>query len=238
MMKKENQPPRYTIEFDGIGVEVSRKRIRNINLRVHIRRGEVKLSAPVTVSDEEIRRFLIQKTGWIKKHLSKSVPQSVNAPQKYESGDSINVWGREVTLVKKLKKSGRSRIIQEGDRLILELSGNLSAKKRERMIREWYRRELKREIPKIISKYEDIMGVHVSEFGVKKMKTRWGSCNTREKRIWLNLNLAERDPALLEYVTVHEMVHLLERGHNRRFYRYMDTFLPGWREYDRMLKNS
>ncbi len=238
MKKKENKHYASTINIDGISVEIRRKQIRNINLRVHIRRGEVKLSAPLAASDDEIMRFLLKKTGWIKKHLSTPKSQPLTLPEKFENGDRICIWGREVTLKLSTATYGKTRIHQNRDYLIIEHPGNTTAAKREKMVREWYRRELKREIPKIILRYEDLMGVKVREFGVKKMKTRWGSCNTRAKRIWLNLNLAERQPILLEYVVVHEMVHLLERGHNRRFYSYMDRFMPQWRECDEILKKS
>lgn len=238
MKNKETDPYRCTVTLDGISIEVRRKKIRNINLRVHVRKGEVKLSAPFSASDDEIRSFLLQKAGWIRKHLSKQISKPLKAPEQYENGDQIFVWGRKSTLKLQPPVNGRACVYMERDNLIIEHHGKSTAAKREHLVREWYRRELKREIPKIIARYEPVMGVAVREFGVKKMKTRWGSCNTREKRIWLNLNLAERDPVLLEYVTVHEMVHLLERGHNRRFYNYMDAFLPHWREYDRALKRS
>jgi len=113
-----------------------------------------------------------------------------------------------------------------------------SVDKRESVLIEWYRAELKREIPKLIEKWQRIMKVDVREFGVKRMKTRWGTCNIRAKRIWLSLELAKKDPKCLEYVVVHEMVHLLERLHNKRFYRLMDQFLPDWRERDLLLKGE
>jgi len=106
------------------------------------------------------------------------------------------------------------------------------------VLTEWYRAELKREIPKLIEKWQRIMKVDVRDFGVKRMKTRWGTCNIRAKRIWLSLELAKKDPKCLEYVVVHEMVHLLERLHNKRFYRLMDQFLPDWRERDLLLKGE
>ena len=94
---------------------------------------------------------------------------------------------------------------------------------------EWYRKELRELIPPLIAKWEPILGVRVNEFGIKKMKTRWGSCNPEVKRIWLNLELAKKSPTCIEYVLVHEMAHLLERSHNETFVAYMDKFLPNWR---------
>lgn len=101
---------------------------------------------------------------------------------------------------------------------------------RERILLEWYRSELKKQIPGLISKWENIIGVKVNSWGVKLMKTRWGTCNPKAKRIWINLELAKKSPRCLEYIIVHEMVHLLEKHHNKRFYAFMKQFLPNWRE--------
>jgi hypothetical protein len=101
--------------------------------------------------------------------------------------------------------------------------------KRERIVSQWYREELKHLIPEYIKKWEDTIGVTVNEWGVKLMKTKWGTCNEQDKRIWINLELAKKNPRCLEYIIVHEMVHLLERHHNDRFKAYMDEFLPNWK---------
>ncbi|MEX0608622.1 MAG: SprT-like domain-containing protein [Balneolaceae bacterium] len=110
--------------------------------------------------------------------------------------------------------------------------------KRATVLEEWYRAEIKKEISKLISKWEDPMGVSVKEFGVKRMKTRWGTCNIRDRRIWLNLELAKKSPDCLEYVVVHEMVHLLERLHNKRFHNFMDQFFPEWRQIKKKLNGK
>jgi len=103
--------------------------------------------------------------------------------------------------------------------------------KRQAVLNEWYRQQLKSQLPEVIAKYERLMGVKVNEFGIKKMKTKWGTCNPIAKRIWLNLELAKKPPELLEYVVVHEMVHLLERSHNKRFVTLMTQFMPKWKFY-------
>ena len=134
---------------------------------------------------------------------------------------------------------GRHSIEQKNNTwLTLYISPNTSRENRERVLLEWYRRELKRHIPALIAKWEPVIGEPVAEWGVKRMKTKWGSCNPEQRRIWLNLELAKKPPECLEYVLVHEMVHLLERHHNNAFRAYMDKFLPQWRSYRQLLNQS
>ncbi len=115
--------------------------------------------------------------------------------------------------------------------MILQVRPGTTRDKRQQILNDWYRRYMKEIIPDLIQKWEPTIGVRVNDWGVKKMKTRWGSCNIRDRRIWLNLDLAKKPPHCLEYVLVHEMVHLLERHHNDRFKSFMDQFLPQWRLY-------
>jgi hypothetical protein len=126
--------------------------------------------------------------------------------------------------------------IQADDKILLWVRRGSSREKREKVLREWYRAELKKLIPPLIARWEPVIGVEVAEWGVKRMKTRWGSCNTKAHRIWVNLELAKHPIERLEYIVVHEMVHLLEHRHNKRFYAYMDRFLPEWRQHREALK--
>lgn len=122
-------------------------------------------------------------------------------------------------------------------KLVLRVRPGTDRDKREAVLYAWYRRQLKAQIPPLIAKWEPVIGVQVTDWGVKRMKTRWGTCNIQAQRIWLNLELAKKPPQCLEYVLVHEMVHLLERHHNERFQSLMDQFLPQWR-HDRDLLNG
>ncbi|NTV90617.1 MAG: M48 family metallopeptidase, partial [Clostridiales bacterium] len=117
----------------------------------------------------------------------------------------------------------------EGDKLILKLPPGYSKEKREKLVNEWLRRNLHKEIPALLEKWQPIIGVKILDWGIKNMKTRWGTCNIKARRIWLNLRLAQKPRECLEYVVVHELVHLLERKHNKVFKDYMSRFIPEWK---------
>lgn len=236
-MFKRKPPRRTEIHLSGITVEVVRKKVKNINLRVYPSRREVRISAPWYLKMDVIRDFAESKLSWIQKHFEsvKELPGKIEPY--YESGETHYYHGKPYKL-SVIEKNARPGVMILADRATIQLQvrPGASKKKRETVLQEWYRERLKEEIPKLIEKWESPMGVSVREFGVKRMKTRWGSCNIRAGRIWLNLELAKKSPACLESVVVHEMVHLLERLHNKRFYRLMDNFLPDWRETEKELQ--
>lgn len=228
--------PQKQITISGITVEVVQKRVKNINLRIDTATGRVRVSCPKRLSERKLREFLDRKKTWMLKHLNELKKASGPKVLKYETGENHYVWGKPVRL-KVQYCEGKEAVKPVGDSVLkLFVRPGKPAEKREKIIREMYRRQIKERLPELIAKWEPVMGVQVAEFGVKKMKTRWGSCNTREKRIWLSLHLAKYPPEALEYVVVHEMVHLLERLHNQRFYQLMNRFLPDWRERDLLLK--
>lgn len=232
-------PPKHIIQLDDIEIEVTRKRVKNLNIRIYPSAGRVAMSIPKRTDLEVAVDFARKKYTWIKKHLKKGAVQKARRNRRliYRDGEIHPVWGNETVLdVKEVNR--RPKVLHREQELSLMVRPGSDAEKRESVLNEWYRAELKREIPKLIEKWEELMGVNVNEFGVKRMKTRWGTCNIRAKRIWLSLELAKKDPKCLEYVVVHEMVHLHERLHNKRFYKLMDTFLPDWQERDKMLKGD
>jgi len=147
------------------------------------------------------------------------------------SGESHYLLGRRYRL-RVLEQDGPNRIELKGNsELAIRDRPGTGRDKREQVLNEWYRRHLKSLVPGLIARWQPVIGVRVADWGVKKMKTRWGSCNVRDQRVWLNLELAKKPPHCLEYVLVHEMVHLLERHHNKRFKALMDQFMPQWRLY-------
>ena len=165
-----------------------------------------------------------------KETAKKFINQERQPEREYVSGESHYFLGQRYLLnVIYTNKRKQGVEIRNKKYIDLYVRENTPKYLRERAMTEWYRRELKKLIPTIIAKWEPIIGVEVNEFGVKKMKTRWGSCNPKAKRIWLNLELVKKSPTCIEYVVVHEMTHLLERKHNERFIAYMDKFLPNWR---------
>lgn len=218
-----------TIKVSNIDIEIIKKKIKNIHLSVHPPNGRVRLAVPEKMDDEAIRIFAISKLSWIKKQKSKFHLQERLTPREFLSGESHYFLGTRY-LLNVLETSGKQYVeLKNNKEINLYARPNSSKEKREKIMIEWYREQLKSIIPEYIEKWEPKMGVKVGDWGVKLMKTKWGSCNIQKKRIWLNLELAKKNPRLIEYIVVHEMVHLLERKHNDRFIGYMDKFLPNWK---------
>jgi predicted metal-dependent hydrolase len=213
-----------------IEVQLIKKNIKNLYLSVLPPDGQVRISAPKKMDDEAIRLFVVSKLSWIKKQRAKFQNQERQPERELVSGESHYLWG-ERYLLNVIYTDKRKQGVEIRNKTYLDLfvRENSDKEQRQKVMREWYRRELKAVIPSIIQKWEPVMGVKVQDWGVKLMKTKWGSCNTKAGRIWLNLELAKKNPACLEYTVVHEMVHLLERLHNERFVAYMDEFLTNWR---------
>lgn len=217
------------ITIENIDIELSKKKIKNIHLSVHPPDGRVKLSVPEQMNDEDVRTFVISKLPWLNKQRKKFSLQKSQTENKFESGETHHLFGTGY-LLNVVETKGRQHAELRNDKYIdLYVKPGTSAENREKLLYEWYRQYLKEIIPLFINKWEDIIGVKVNEFGVKRMKTRWGTCNIRDKRIWLNLELAKKNCRCLEYIIVHEMVHLLERNHNQNFKNYMNKFLPDWK---------
>lgn len=219
-----------TMKINDMEIEVIKKNIKNIRLSVHPPYGRVRLAVPIRMNDEEIKDFLISKLAWIEKQKSRFKIQEAPIPDEFLSGENHCFFGNEYIL-NVLETTGKQHVkVYNNENINLYIRPNSTKEKREKLIIEWYREELKKVIPRYIEKWEPIIGVKVEDWGVKLMKTRWGTCNTQAKRIWINLELAKKNPRCLEYLIVHEMVHLLERKHNDNFRSYMDNFLPNWRE--------
>lgn len=226
----------YQIQVSGIEIEVTRKKIKNLYLRVNRGTGKVKVSCPLFVSEKGLLRFVEPRANWIKERQQKALLVPDKKDYKYITGETHYFQGKPYQL-EVLEGKGRNKAQFEGERIILKASDKSTIEVRQKVIDNLYRSYLKSEIPKLIEKWEPVMGVQVSEFGVRKMKTRWGTCNITAKRIWLSLELAKKTPECLESVVVHEMVHLLERLHNKRFYAFMDEFYSEWKIYEKELNS-
>ena len=214
----------------NITIDVIRKDIKNIHLAVYPPTGRVRIAAPLSVNNDTIRLFAISKLGWIKRHQREFDAQERISPREYKQRESHYFQGRRY-LMKSIEKDDPPKVILRTRTYIeLYIRPNTSFEKRQEVITEWYRVELKKLIPSIIEKWEKSLNVKVDEWQVKQMKTNWGTCNIEKKRILINLELAKKPLHCLEYVILHEMVHLLERHHNERFLYYMDSFLPNWKQ--------
>ena len=218
------------IELGNISVDVIQKNIKNIHLSVYPPTGRVRIAAPLRMDLETIRVFAISKLGWIKKQQVKFRNQQRETPREFTTRESHYFLGKRYLL--KVVEADLPPVVKiKHNTLILQVRKGTNQEQKQFILHNWYRQQLKELIPKYISKWEVRMKVRVAEFGVKKMKTKWGSCNRDAKRIWLNLELAKKPVECLEYIVVHEMIHLLERNHNERFIAYIDKYLPQWRHY-------
>ena len=218
----------------GIYAEVFRKSMKNIIIRIKSPEGQVQVSAPLRMEDRMIESFINSRIDWIRKHQErmKLIPRVI--PKNFESEEVHYFLGKKFRL-QTIPSRTRSKVVLNNDILELHVSAASGLEKRKQVLDNFYRQKLKELIPKMILHWEEIMNVKVNEFGVKAMKTRWGTCNIRTQRIWLNLELAKKPVECLEHIVVHEMVHLLERNHTKRFYALMDRFMPDWRNRKELL---
>jgi len=219
-----------TIDLGDIKVEVVKKDIKNIHLSVYPPAGRVRISAPSRMSLDTIRIFVISKLGWIKQQQQKFQSQARETPREYLDRESHYVWGKRYLL--RVIESDTAPVVElKHSRMFLHVRPGTDAVKKQIIMETWYREQLKQALPPLIAKWEPLMGVQVARFFVQRMKTRWGSCNPGARRIRLNTDLAKKPRECLEYVVVHEMVHLLEPTHNARFVALMDQFMPKWQFY-------
>ncbi|MBA2711654.1 MAG: M48 family metallopeptidase [Tatlockia sp.] len=215
------------LELDGIFIEIVRKPVKNLTLRIYSPDGRVTVSAPLKLRMELIETQIIAKLEWIHKQRTRLKTDAVPLSN-FESGEMYSFMGKSYPLLIHQAKR-RVKVCLEDETLHCFLQPNLTLREKEAVLEGWYREKMKEQLPALIAKWEPIIGVSVSNWGIRVMKTRWGSCNPLKKRIWLNLNLIKKPLACLEYVLVHELVHILEASHNKRFYALMDKFLPQWR---------
>lgn len=216
------------IELGNIRIEVEQKDIKNIHLSVYPPNGAVRISAPNKMELDTIRVFALNKLKWIRKQQAIFKSQDRETPREYLTKESHYFLGKRY-LLKVIEHNHPPKVILKHSDIELYIRPNTPEIKKEKTIEDWYRNELKAISPKLIAKWEKIVGVQSNEFGIKKMRTKWGTCNTEAKRIWLNLELAKKPVECIEFIIVHELVHLLERSHNDKFVSYMNEFMPKWR---------
>jgi len=214
-----------------------RKAIKNLHLGVYPPSGRVRVAVPMLIDDEVVRLAVISKLGWIRRKQKTLAEQPRQSQREMVTGESHYFQGRRYRL-RVIEHNSPPRVALKGKALALYVRPGADTTRREVILNEWARRELKILLPELIAKWESIIGVQVAEWGIKKMKTRWGTCNVTARRIWLNLELAKKPPQCLEYILVHEMIHLLERHHNDRFKDFMNSFMPQWRLYKAELNRA
>lgn len=220
-----------SVIIDNVEVTVIRKPIKNLHLRVYPPDGRVSLAVPKNCSDKRIHLVITNKLDWIKKKQADLLKHTYPHPPEWQTGEKHYFLGEayDLQIIHSGKKPNIYLINEEI--LIMDIPSDSCKITREKLMHDWYRHELQQTIPDLIATWEPIIGKKVKQWGIRKMKTRWGTCNPAARRIWLNLELAKAPLTCLNYVLVHEMVHFYERGHNDNFYYYMDKFMPDWRNY-------
>ena len=218
------------INLGEIAIDVVKKDIKNVHLSVYPPAGRVRISAPLRMDLDTIRVFAVTKLGWIKKQQQKLREQDREAPREYLDRESHYVWGKRY-LLKIIEKDAVPYVTLKHNKMVLRLRPDMNDEQKQAVLSEWYREKIKEAAPPLIAKWERLMGVKVEKFFVQRMKTRWGSCNHLSRNIRINTELAKKPPQCLEYIIVHEMVHLKEPSHNSRFIALMDGFMPQWRNY-------
>jgi predicted metal-dependent hydrolase len=216
------------MELGDVVLDVIKKDIKNVHLSVYPPTGRVRVSAPLRMKDDLIRVFAVAKLPWIRQQRRKLLAQERESEREYVDRESHYVWGRRY-LLKVVERDAAPMVELRPRALVLQIRPGADNVKRQLVLEGWYRQQLKTAIPPLISKWERLMDVRVSQFYVQRMKTKWGSCSHRSGSIRLNAELAKKPPECLEYITVHEMVHLLEPSHNPRFLALMDKYMPQWR---------
>ncbi len=226
------------LTVSGIDVQVIRKPIKNLHLGVYPPNGRVRAAVPTHVTDDNVRLAVISKLSWIKRQQAAFHAQPRQSQREMVTGESHYLWGKRYRLEVVERNGKHEVIIKNNSWLMLYVKPNSDRASRKLALNAWYRAALKERIPQLIAKWEPRIGQTVNEWGVRKMKTKWGSCNIEARRIWLNLELAKKPPECLEYILLHEMVHLLERQHNDQFRAHMDRFMPQWRLHRDILNQS
>ncbi|KTD49748.1 zinc metalloprotease [Legionella rubrilucens] len=221
-------------EIRGLRCELVRKPIKNLHLRVYPPDGRIRVSAPLRMNQKTIEQFIIAKQDWIEQSRQRFLSRMPSTQRHYNDGEIHYLFGHPCILTIK-PTSKRPFCSLNEPFLCLNIAAEASYDDKASLVQRWYREQLRQQLNELIPRWEKIIGVKAHAIGIKKMKTRWGSCNTRTARVWFSLMLAEKPLACVEYVVVHELVHLLEASHNHRFHGFMNQFLPDWQKRKALL---
>jgi hypothetical protein len=227
------------IQVRGLRVKVVRKAIKNLHLGVYPPNGRVRVAAPMAVSNEAVRLAVIGKLGWISRQRRRFQAQPRQSRRELVSGESHYFLGRRF----RLRVLESDRFVEQGVKVrptMMELRVRAGTERsgREALLDAWYREQLREFAAPLVAKWERVLGVRVSSWGIRRMRTKWGTCNADARRVWLNLELAKVPRECIEYIVVHELVHLLARRHDDRFFALMDRHLPSWRARRDVLNSS
>jgi predicted metal-dependent hydrolase len=222
------------INLGDVAVDVVLKDIKNLHLSVHPPTGRVRISAPRRMRIDTIRVFAISKLDWIKQQQTKLRKQERETPRDYVDRESHYVWGKRYLLTVSERDEPPS-IELKHSRMLLQVRPGADEDKRQALVEEWYREQLRAAVPALLARWQPLLSVEVERFFVQRMKTKWGSCNHKARTIRLNTELAKKPAECLEYIVLHELVHLVEPTHNARFVAQMDQFMPKWQLHRQVL---
>lgn len=218
-----------TLEVGDLTVELVRKAVKNVHLTVHPPHGTVTLVAPVSTRTEVARAYAITKLRWIRAQQDSFANQARETPRQFVNRETHYLWGRRYLLVVE-ERDAKPSVVQDHRRVRMYVRPGSDVEMRARVMHEWHKAQLHAVVPCLIAKWEPLLGVRVAGYFLQRMKTKWGSCNPQLGNIRLNTELVKKPKDLLEYVVVHEMVHLLEPTHSERFIELMSLHYPSWRE--------
>jgi predicted metal-dependent hydrolase len=225
------------LTVSSIPITITRKAVKHMRLAIYPPEGDVRVTAPLHYTESNIRLAVVSRLQWIKQQQALFLNQARQTQREMVSGETHYLWGQAYEL-RVTYQHGQHRICPNGRYLELFVRPNTLMENRERVLSQYYRKQIKARIPDLLNKWQAKLGVEASDWGIKRMKTKWGSCNTRDKRIWLNLELVKKPLPCLEYVVVHELVHLLESSHNHQFLALMDELLPAWKALRKELNDE
>lgn len=212
----------------GLSVDVVFGEIKNLHISVYPPLGRVRVAAPEHMSEDTIRLAIVQRLPWIKRQREELQQAQRQTKREMDSGETHYVWGQRYRLDVS-RTSGKHNVEVKGQTLWVVTPEGSDGNEKRATLDRWYRRELKAAVPALLAKWQPIVGAEADKIVVRRMKTKWGTCVASSKTIWLNPELAKKNPRSLEYIIVHELTHLHERTHNDRFVALMDEFLPDWR---------
>jgi len=212
----------------GIDIDVVYKDIKNLHIGVYPPMGRVRVAAPKRLDDDQVRLAVVQRLPWIRRQRDQLCAAERQSVREMVTGESHSVWGVRRRL-RIIERPGRPHLELDGVRLLLYVVPETGTEQRQKLLDRWYREQLRVAIPGLVIAWETVLDVSVTRWSIRRMKTKWGSCNRKTGHIWFNVELAKKHPDYLEYIVVHEMAHYRERGHGERFTKLMDGLMPTWR---------
>jgi len=226
-----------TISVSGIDIQIDRKDIKNLHIGVYPPYGRVRVATPIKINNESVRLAVVSKLSWIKRQVKHFQEQPRQTKREMVSGESHYFLGKRY-LLDVIYGSSKHKVVLKHSHIELHVKTNTTVENREKLLNEWYRAELAILVQEFVPKWEEKIGVKLNTWQIKKMRTKWGSCSIEKKNILLNLNLVKTPVECIEYIVVHEIVHLLERHHNDSFKMYMDRYFPEWKNCRDTLNQS